>query len=124
MLGPYFGATALLPYGGLNLWVTALGAGIAVSGDRRSVLAAGADPTEDHIRSAGAVTLGMSFIISDACSCSGEAIQYRTDAAKRCFSNRRRGSLASYFRLSRLVLVEWAIRWPRSDCISCWSGRG
>src|ERR1700692_1312876 len=31
MLGTYFGAVALRDYSGLNLWVTALGAGIAVA---------------------------------------------------------------------------------------------
>ena len=31
MLGTYFGATALRSYSGLNIWVTALGAGIAVA---------------------------------------------------------------------------------------------
>src|ERR1700737_979289 len=31
MLGTYFGATALRSYNGLNIWVTALGAGIAVA---------------------------------------------------------------------------------------------
>ena len=31
MLGTYFGATAMRSYSGLNIWVTALGAGIAVA---------------------------------------------------------------------------------------------
>jgi branched-chain amino acid transport system permease protein len=67
MLGTYFGATALRSYSGLNIWVTALGAGIAVAviGGlfERLVL------TRLNTNQLGQVlvTLGMSFIISDGC---------------------------------------------------------
>jgi len=67
MLGTYFGAVALRSYSGLNIWVTALGAGLAVAAlgglFERLVL------TRLKSNSLGQVlvTLGMSFIISDAC---------------------------------------------------------
>jgi branched-chain amino acid transport system permease protein len=67
MLGTYFGAVALRAYAGLNIWVTALGAGIIVAAlgglFERLVL------TRLRNNSLGQVlvTLGMSFIISDAC---------------------------------------------------------
>jgi len=67
MLGTYFGATALRSYSGLNIWVTALGAGIAVAviGGlfERLVLTR----LETNQLGQVLVTLGMSFIISDAC---------------------------------------------------------
>ena len=37
MLGTYFGATTLRAYSGLNIWVTALGAGLAVAALARRV---------------------------------------------------------------------------------------
>jgi len=68
MLGAYFGATALRSYSGLNIWVAALGAGIC--GLRRS---AGCSKRlvltrlKSNPLGQVLVTLGMSFIISDAC---------------------------------------------------------
>jgi branched-chain amino acid transport system permease protein len=67
MLGTYFGAIALRTYGGLDLWVTALGAGIIVAGigglfERLVLTRLKANPLGQVL-----VTLGMAFIISDAC---------------------------------------------------------
>jgi branched-chain amino acid transport system permease protein len=67
MLGTYFGAVALRAYSGLNIWVTALGAGIAVAAlgglFERLVLTRLKSNTLGQVLA----TLGMSFIISDAC---------------------------------------------------------
>jgi branched-chain amino acid transport system permease protein len=67
MLGAYFGATALRSYGGLNIWMAALGAGIAVAAigglfERLVLTRLKTNPLGQVL-----VTLGMSFIISDAC---------------------------------------------------------
>src|ERR1700743_2063087 len=67
MLGTYFGATALRAWDGLNIWVTALGAGIAVAAigglfERLVLTRLQTNPLGQVL-----VTLGMSFIISDAC---------------------------------------------------------
>jgi branched-chain amino acid transport system permease protein len=67
MLGTYFGATAMRAYSGLNIWVTALGAGIAVAAigglfERLVLTRLKTNPLGQVL-----VTLGMSFIISDAC---------------------------------------------------------
>jgi len=67
MLGTYFAAIAMRSYDGLNIWVTALGAGIAVAAIgglfERLVLARLRNNPLGQVL----VTLGMSFIISDAC---------------------------------------------------------
>src|SRR3979411_1171946 len=67
MLGTYFGATALRSHSGLNIWVTAIGAGIAVAAigglfERLVLTRLKSNPLGQVL-----VTLGMSFIISDAC---------------------------------------------------------
>jgi branched-chain amino acid transport system permease protein len=67
MLGAYFAATAMRSYDGLNIWVTALGAGIAVAAigglfERLVLSRLKTNPLGQVL-----VTLGMSFIISDAC---------------------------------------------------------
>ena len=67
MLGTYFAATAMRSYDGLNIWVAALGAGIAVAAvgglfERLVLTRLKANPLGQVL-----VTLGMSFIISDAC---------------------------------------------------------
>jgi branched-chain amino acid transport system permease protein len=67
MLGTYFGAVALRTYSGLNIWVTALGAGIIVAAlgglfERLVLTRLKTNPLGQVL-----VTLGMSFIISDAC---------------------------------------------------------
>jgi branched-chain amino acid transport system permease protein len=67
MLGTYFGAVALRAYSGLDLWVTALGAGIIVAAigglfERLVLTRLKANPLGQVL-----VTLGMSFIISDGC---------------------------------------------------------
>jgi branched-chain amino acid transport system permease protein len=63
MLGTYFAAVALRSFDGLNLWVTAIGAGIIVAAlgglFERLVLT--------RLKTNPLVTLGMAFIISDAC---------------------------------------------------------
>jgi branched-chain amino acid transport system permease protein len=67
MLGTYLGAVALRSYSGLNIWVAALGAGIAVAVigglfERLVLTRLKTNPLGQVL-----VTLGMSFIISDAC---------------------------------------------------------
>ena len=66
MLGTYFGATALRSWDGLNIWAAALGAGIAVAAigglfERLVLTRLKTNPLGQVL-----VTLGMSFIISDA----------------------------------------------------------
>src|SRR5665213_662254 len=67
MLGTYLGATALRAYSGLDIWVTALGAGIVVAAlgglfERLVLTRLKTNPLGQVL-----VTLGMSFIIADAC---------------------------------------------------------
>src|SRR2546430_14001194 len=67
MLGTYFGATAMRAFDGLNIWVTALGAGVAVAAigglfERLVLTRLKTNPLGQVL-----VTLGMAFIISDAC---------------------------------------------------------
>jgi len=67
MLGTYLGAVALREYSGLNIWVTAIGAGIIVAAlgglfERLVLTRLKTNPLGQVL-----VTLGMSFIISDAC---------------------------------------------------------
>ena len=67
MLGTYLGAGALRAYSGLNIWVTAIGAGIVVAAlggvfERLVLTRLKTNPLGQVL-----VTLGMSFIISDAC---------------------------------------------------------
>jgi branched-chain amino acid transport system permease protein len=67
MLGAYFGATALRSYDGLNIWATALLTGLAVAAlgglfERLVLTRLRTNPLGQVL-----VTLGMSFIISDAC---------------------------------------------------------
>jgi len=67
MLGTYFGAVFMRDYTGLNIWVTALGAGVTVAAlgglFERLVLTRLKTNTLGQVL----VTLGMAFIISDAC---------------------------------------------------------
>jgi branched-chain amino acid transport system permease protein len=67
MLGTYLAAITMRSYDGLNIWVTALGAGIAVAAigglfERLVLARLRTNPLGQVL-----VTLGMSFIISDAC---------------------------------------------------------
>jgi branched-chain amino acid transport system permease protein len=67
MLGTYLGAVALRTYSGLNIWVTAIAAGIIVAAlgglfERLVLTRLKTNPLGQVL-----VTLGMSFIISDAC---------------------------------------------------------
>src|SRR6201990_2516478 len=67
MLGTYFAAVALRSFDGLNLWVPAIGAGIIVAAlgglfERLVLTRLKTNPLGQVL-----VTLGMSFIISDAC---------------------------------------------------------
>src|ERR1700742_681167 len=69
MLGTYFGAIALRDYDfpGLNIWVAAIGAGIAVAAlgglfERLVLTRLKSNPLGQVL-----VTLGMALIISDAC---------------------------------------------------------
>jgi branched-chain amino acid transport system permease protein len=67
MLGAYLGATALRAIDGLNLWVAALGSGLVVAAlgglfERLVLTRLKSNPLGQVL-----VTLGMSFIISDAC---------------------------------------------------------
>jgi len=67
MLGTYLAAIALRSYDGLNIWVTALGAGLTVAAigglfERLVLARLRTNPLGQVL-----VTLGMSFIISGAC---------------------------------------------------------
>lgn len=67
MLGTYFGAVALRSYAGLNLWATAVCAGMTIAAigglfERVVLRRLKANPLGQVL-----VTLGMSFVISDAC---------------------------------------------------------
>src|SRR5471030_220001 len=67
MLGTYFGAIALHSWTGLDLWVVAIGAGVVVAAigglfERLVLTRLKTNPLGQVL-----VTLGMSFIISDAC---------------------------------------------------------
>jgi branched-chain amino acid transport system permease protein len=67
MLGTYLAATALRSFDGLNIWTTAIGAGFVVAAlgglfERLVLTRLKANPLGQVL-----VTLGMSFIISDAC---------------------------------------------------------
>jgi len=67
MLGTYFGATAMRANSDLSIWTVALGAGISVAAigglfERLVLTQLKANPHGQVL-----VTLGMSFIISDAC---------------------------------------------------------
>jgi branched-chain amino acid transport system permease protein len=67
MLGTYFAAIALRSNDGLNIWVTALGAGVTVAAigglfERLVLARLRTNPLGQVL-----VTLGMSFVISDAC---------------------------------------------------------
>jgi branched-chain amino acid transport system permease protein len=67
MLGTYFAAITLRAHTGLNIWVTALGAGLVVAAigglfERLVLTRLKTNPLGQVL-----VTLGMSFIISDAC---------------------------------------------------------
>src|SRR5438874_3587302 len=80
MLGTYFAATAMRSYDGLNIWMAALGAGIAAAAvgglfERLVLTRLKANPLGQVL-----VTLGLSFILSDACLMfwGGDSIQVRT----------------------------------------------
>src|ERR1700710_1785799 len=67
MLGTYFAAVAMRSFDGLNIWVTALGAGIIVAAlgglfERLVLTRLKSNPLGQVL-----VTPGMAFIISDAC---------------------------------------------------------
>jgi branched-chain amino acid transport system permease protein len=67
MLGTYFGAVALRSYDGLNIWETAVGAGLAIAViggifERLVLRRLRSNPLGQVL-----VTLGMSFVISDGC---------------------------------------------------------
>src|SRR6201995_6025335 len=67
MLGTYLAATALRSFDGLNIWTAAIGAGFAVAAlgglfERLVLTRLKSNPLGQVL-----VTLGMSFIISDAC---------------------------------------------------------
>ena len=107
MLGAYFGATALRSYGWMNLWVAAIagGLGVAVIGgllERLVLRRLGGKPLGQVL-----VTLGMSFIISDACLViwGGDPIPVSTPAVLRAPT-----FLFGYaFPTYRLVLVGLAL---------------
>ena len=67
MLGAYFGAAILRNYGGLNLWVAAIGSGLALAViggfvERFILRQLNSNPLGQVL-----ATLGLAFIISDAC---------------------------------------------------------
>src|SRR3974377_566436 len=110
MLGAYFGATALRSYGSygwMNLWVgaVAVGLGVAIIGGilERRVLGRLSDKTLGQVL----VTLGISFVISDACLViwGGDPIPVPTPAALRAPTFLFGYAFPSY----RLVLVALAL---------------
>ena len=110
MLGAYFGATALRSYGSyswMNLWVAAVagGLGVAVIGGilERLVLRRLSDKTLGQVL----VTLGISFVISDACLViwGGDPIPVSTPAALRAPTFLFGHAFPTY----RLVLVALAL---------------
>ena len=121
MLGTYFGATALRAWDGLNLWVTALGAGLVVAAIGGLVRTAGADAVAGNTLGQVLVTLGMSFIIADGCLVlwGGDSIPVPTpqnlQAPTRLFG--------FVFPTYRLVLVGCAVVAAWRFTI-CWSERG
>jgi len=107
MLGTYFAAVALRSFDWLNIWVAALGAGVAVAVlggmfERLVLTRLKTNPLGQVL-----VTLGMSFIISDACLMlwGGDSIPVPTpqnlQAPTRLFG--------FIFPTYRLVLVAFAI---------------
>ena len=121
MLGAYFGATALRSFSGLNIWVAALGAGVAVAAigglfERLVLTRLKANPLGQVL-----VTLGMSFIISDACLLLWGGDPFRCRRLATC--SRLPGFSVSCFR--PIGWYSWdAPLPPRSCCTSCWSGPG
>src|ERR1700753_1325821 len=107
MLGTYFGATTLRAYSGLNIWVTALGAGLAVAAIgglfERLVVA----PLKNHPLGQVLVTLGMSSIISDACLVlwGGDSIPVPTPQNLQAPTR----LMGFVFPTYRLGLVGWAV---------------
>jgi branched-chain amino acid transport system permease protein len=107
MLGTYFGAVALRSFDGLNLWVTALGAGFAVAAigglfERLVLTRLKTNPLGQVL-----VTLGMAFIISDACLalCGGDSIPVPTPQNLRAPTH----LFGFVFPTYRLVLVGCAV---------------
>jgi branched-chain amino acid transport system permease protein len=107
MLGAYFGASALRSYEGLNIWVTALGAGLAVAAlgglfERLVLTRLKTNPLGQVL-----VTLGMSFIISDACLVlwGGDPIPIPTPAGLQAPTR----VFGFVFPTYRLVLVGFAV---------------
>src|SRR6201992_1055435 len=107
MLGTYFAATAMRSYDGLNIWITALGVGIAVAGigglfERLVLTRLKTNPLGQVL-----VTLGMSFVISDACLLlwGGDSIPVPMPESLRAPTR----VFGFVFPTSRLVLVGCAI---------------
>ena len=107
MLGAYIGATALRAIDGLNIWIAALGSGLIVAAlgglfERLVLSRLKTNPLGQVL-----VTLGMSFIISDACLVlwGGDPIPVPTP---RAFQSPTR-VLGFVFPTYRLVLVGCAI---------------
>ena len=107
MLGTYFGATAMRAYSDLSIWAVALGAGVAVAAigglfERLVLTRLKTNPLGQVL-----VTLGMSFIISDACLVlwGGDSIPVPTPQNLRSPTR----FLGFVFPTYRLVLVGCAI---------------
>lgn len=107
MLGAYFGAIALRSYSELNLWVTAIFAGLAIAAiggvfERLVLRRLKSNPLGQVL-----VTLGMSFVISDACLMlwGGDSIPVRTPRDLQAPTR----FLGFVFPTYRLVLVACAV---------------
>ncbi|WP_315833758.1 branched-chain amino acid ABC transporter permease [Bradyrhizobium prioriisuperbiae] len=107
MLGAYLGATALRAIDGLNLWVAALGSGLVVAAlggvfERLVLTRLKTNPLGQVL-----VTLGMSFIIADACLVlwGGDPIPVPTPSALQSPT----GVFGYAFPTYRLVLVGCSI---------------
>ena len=97
MLGAYFGASALRSFPWLNFWIAAIGSGLAVAviGGvlERLVLRRLSEKPLGQVL----VTLGISFIISDACLVVWGVIQSPCPRPRSCV--RRHFCLALHFQL-------------------------
>jgi branched-chain amino acid transport system permease protein len=107
MLGAYFGASALRSYPWLNFWIAAIGSGLAVAAIggvlERLVLRRLSEKPLGQVL----VTLGISFIISDACLVvwGGDPIPVSTPALMRAPTFLFGFAFPTY----RLVLVGLAV---------------
>jgi branched-subunit amino acid ABC-type transport system permease component len=121
MLGTYIAATAMRAYDGLNLWLMVIAAGFAVAAlgglfERLVLTRLKTNPLGQVL-----VTLGMSFIISDACLMLWGAIPFQCQPRKICKCQPAFSALCS-----QPIASCWS-DWRSSQLsrsISCWNVPG